>query len=95
MKMYGTRFDKACFLSFHALEFNNRFQQDLKHSFRKDNFRITGGLKTNMARIALKIQLNEFEKDGPLRITDMIRATIVIDTICQSNLVFHKIKKIE
>lgn len=95
LKVFGTRFDKACFLSFHGLEFNNGFQQAIKHALRPDGFRIFGGLKTNLARIALKIQLNEFEKDGALRITDMVRCIIVVDQIPEANAVFARLKRID
>ena len=52
-------------------------------------------MKKNLARIALKIQMNEFEKDGPLRITDMIRSTVIVWEESHVKKVYEEILKID
>ena len=42
--------------------------------------KVEGGLKQNLRRISQKIQENKNEKEGPFRVTDMVRATIVCET---------------
>lgn len=52
-------------------------------------------MKKNLARIAFKIQMNEFEKDGPLRISDMIRCKIIVFEKGHINKAFEDLLKIE
>jgi len=87
-RLEGNNFDKAFFLNQHALEFSYLFQIKLKHVFRNMGHRITGNLKSNMARIAQKIGENAMEKDGPFRITDMLRATVVCNEVADLEVAY-------
>lgn len=73
---YGTsNLDKALFLHQHAMRHNSQFQRQLKDMFEKQEYVLEGNLKSDLQRIACKItEANE----NPFRITDMIRATIIV-----------------
>ena len=47
--------------------------------FKDKKWQFVGLMKSNLARIGQKIQENEYEKEGPFRITDMIRCKIVVE----------------
>jgi len=67
--------EKAYLLFFHALENNWLFQTILRNKFKNTNFEVFGNVKTNIVRIEQKIE----EEGGNLgKLTDMIRATIVV-----------------
>lgn len=79
--LFGSPFEKAYFLYRHALEFNYKFICEIRHVFRRTSFLVTGGIKSNLIRIAQKIESNDFELEGPFRVTDMLRATVKVETI--------------
>ena len=49
----------------------------LRNAFKSTDFKVYGCLKTNLTRIAQKIQ----ENGSPFLITDMIRATVEVEQI--------------
>ena len=72
--------EKAHYLYKHALEYNWAFQTILRTKFKRTGFQIVGNLKSNLGRIAQKIEQNdvEGEENNPFRVFDMLRLTIVV-----------------
>lgn len=64
----------------YALEFSYDFQLKIKDIFRGFGYNVSGDLKANLTRIAQKIKE---DNTGPFRITDMIRALIIVDDVKQ------------
>ena len=61
----------------------------MKEKFKKTDFRVYGGLKTNISRIADKIK----ENGGDMfRVYDMVRATIVCQNIKNLRKAYEKLK---
>lgn len=52
-------------------------------------------MKENLARIAQKIEENEFEKDGPFRMTDMIRGMVSTNTPDDVMKAYEMVSKIK
>ena len=100
----GSPFDQAYVLYAHALEMNGDFLLQLKTMFRKTDYKVKGVCKQNLTRIAQKIVQNEHEKHrglmnlissaNPYRITDMIRATIVVHEPYQMREAYELVKKV-
>jgi len=76
-------------LFFHALENNWLFQTVLRNKFKKTRFKVFGNVKSNIVRIEQKIE----EEGGNLgKLTDMIRATIVVDDPTQMREAYDLVK---
>ena len=78
-KLNGGPFDKAYFLYCHALEYSSKFMLFLTTTLKHNHFKISGGIKSNLIRIANKIISNPIEYGNPFGVRDMIRATITVD----------------
>ena len=82
-------FNRAYFLHQHALEFSWNYLVKLKNFYSGTNYKVSGNLKQNLRRIAQKVQ-----EDGWERITDMIRATIIVQDASELEHAYHILSKI-
>ena len=56
----------------------------IRNAFRKVNVnRVTGNLKTNLQRVRIKVKQCKPPEEGAFRVTDMIRATVILYSIDQ------------
>ena len=46
-------------------------------------------MKTNLQKISKQISENYVEKDNPFRVTDMVRATVIVNEPRQILLAYH------
>ena len=81
----GSSLDKAFFLYQHALDSNWMFQMTLNYKFRGKDTKVVGNIKHNLMRIAQKIHEKngrvKGENDKTFRVTDMIRASILVQDL--------------
>jgi len=88
--LQGSPIEQAFFLNQHAMEYSWQYMIKLQTHFEDGDYKLEGGLKTNLVRITQKIT----EMNSPYGVTDMIRARITVREPHELKEVFLKLQNL-